>query len=1177
MKTLPFSLMAVGFLAVTRSLLAAPSTELPQEWFVPLESTNGFALVSRETGQVRFQSFSSTNVLTEVGPVETYLPAVTGLSSGYFSGGLENVIISSANSNGISFAPRNGTPPTAVQGSEVGPQTTVPIALTGDPSGVMIHTRYAGSGHGLEYIATPTTAPVLGRNLDDLADFESVQPLRVPGTANRNAVALYYLGTTPALFELFRAGSDDISGNGIGNMTAGSRLATEVIGDDGRTCTLGYVLGSPTVQIATHSFGGFSSGVVTAPALGFPIGSISQVPTGIPQAPDGALITSQDGNTAVYVRVVAGNSLSVQATFSPSAGQVFNGLLPVPGRGFIALQGSPSNRETTGWRLFRNNGSGWSQVNSAPLSAWLPPATEFATLFWFNSTPLVDPMAELVKLETQPDWTNGAGSLPATLTAETFLSTAAGLDNPSSISPTAPSGASYVMANQYLPNVSISALADNRALSSPSVAVSPASGTYTDAVTVSALYDDGALALYYREADDSDWLLYQDPLTIGYPTELLFYARENISGKAGPILSRSYDFSVPLNEIDSDGDSIPDYVEQHYGLDPAAGTDSDLDFQSDLEEILGGSDPNDPDDKIPAGSRNPPYLGEGFYLYAQAYNQTSGSASPFSNAGTPADTTDDFPGERIESHDLLANSLASGNVNFITAGPLAGQVGARLDINNPVAEREWIVLSSPLFFNLGTAIGGPRAGRETYRVLQRPVFPEVTITTSPGGVDRSTDVAAWLAAATAAHSSYTPVTSLTRLDPEDNAIAIMAEQALHSSLLGLASQLSAGDYAALGIPTDIADFTLFAARSFDAGKTALSEDMIAALFATGCDFSAMLSLLDTGGRASSDIMNLSNQIYGRHAAVSESTPNMALPLDALRSLLRTGAITDPGATVALTYDPADGTVLTSTTRPNPYNTISPTLVANARATMLSLLSGITATKRIVETWTVEIEPATTLGHSYDYRRTDSGNNLAWFVDSFGDRFILEQGLGLNLGASFTVSGYIDVSPVSGFDTMEITSIDMVVNPIATDSDTNANLLDDEWERFFFGGLGLHGPFDLHPASGHSYLQYHVSGNDPRAGDLTDPVVNLTPLNPCITWLPAESAYQISWEFPDAYINAFDFTLKASTDLGDSDLFAGPAEVTSVYMLSMGHYAMRVSGTESSLGKNFFQVEMSLAE
>lgn len=1177
MKTLPFSLLAGTFLAAAGSLLGAPATELPQEWFVPLESTTGFALVDSGTGQVRFQTVSSGNVLAQLGPVETHLPTVSGLSSGYFSSGVENIIISSESANGISFAPRNGTPPIAVQGSEAGPVTTVPIALSGDPSGVLIHSRYAGSGHGLEYIATPTATPVLGERLDGLADFAMVQPLREPGTTIRRAVGLYSLGPTPTLYNLFRFGSNSINGTAIGNMASGSRLATEVLGSDGRTCTLGYVPGTSTVQIATHPFSGFAQGIVTAPALSFPIGSISQVSAGIPNAPDGVLITSQSGSTAVYARVLTGSSLSIQATFTPTAGQVLNGLVPVPGRGFIALQGSASNRETTGWRLFRNSGSGWAQVNSGALSPWLAPATDFATLFWFNSTPLVDPMARLLKLETRPDWTNGAGSLPTSLTAETFISSAAGLDNPSAFSPTAPAGANYVMANQYLPSVSISALADNRALLSPSVALSPASGTYTDAVTVSALYDDGALSLYYREADDPDWNLYQDPLTIGYPTELLFYARENVSGKAGPILSRSYNFSVPLNEIDSDGDSIPDYVEEHYGLDPAAGADSDLDFHSDLEEILAGTDPRDPTDRVPPGTRNPPYLGEGFYLYAQAFNQTTGSASPFNNAGTPADPTDDFPGERIESHDLRAKSLASGNVQTLTTGGLSGQNAARLDITHPVAEREWIILSSPLFFNLGTALNGPRNGRETYRVLQRPTFPEVAVVTTPSGNNRSADVVAWVAAATSAHGSFSPVAAVTRIDPEDNAIAVMAEQAIHSSLLGLASELLPGEYAALGIPADVADFTLFAARSFDSGKVPLSEEMITALFATGCDFSAMLSLLDTGGRASADILNLSNQIYGRHAAVSASRPNMALPLDALRSVLRTGTITDPGAVVALTYHPMDDTVLTSTTRPNPYNTISPTLISNARAAMLSLLSGIAATKRPVETWTVEIEAATTLGHSYDYRRSDSGNNLAWFVDSFGERFILEQGLGLNLGASFTVRGYTDVDPVAGFDTMEIISIEMVVNPIATDSDTNANLLDDEWERFFFGNLGIHSPFDLHPTSGHSYLQYHVSGADPRAGDLTDPVVNLTPLNPSITWLPTQSAYEISWEFPDAYIGAFDFTLNASTDLGDSDPFAGPVEVTPVYMLSMGHYAMRVSGPESSLSKNFFQVEMSLAE
>jgi hypothetical protein len=129
-------------------------------------------------------------------------------------------------------------------------------------------------------------------------------------------------------------------------------------------------------------------------------------------------------------------------------------------------------------------------------------------------------------------------------------------------------------------------------------------------------------------------------------------------------------------------------------------------------------------------------------------------------------------------------------------------------------------------------------------------------------------------------------------------------------------------------------------------------------------------------------------------------------------------------------------------------------VAAAASAFNSLLAAAPATKRPLETWQLVIQPATRPGDRYDYFRAGSGD-LAWLTDDLNDRVFLDQGLGLQLGSIFTVEGFADVSAgvPAGYAGMELLRILAVVTPLAGDNDGNGNLLDDEWELFFFGAVG----------------------------------------------------------------------------------------------------------------------------
>ncbi|MDP0490199.1 MAG: hypothetical protein Q7Q71_04025 [Verrucomicrobiota bacterium JB023] len=1174
------ALVSIGFIT---GAAAAPSVELPAEWAVPLETADGFALVDKATGQTRIMIHKPNGNLVEAGPLVTNLTDVSGLTSGWATATQEKVVLSSASNNRLAFVPIDASASSLYQPPKAGPQMALPLRENpGDPDALLIHHLYGDTaGEAMELIETPDGSPVPLDDYDNnYGPFSSLQPVVNTSTGDLMAIGIWHHFSPPRLTEFYRSGDTIFRSIKPQTVSSQATLASGIIGNDGRTCTIAFVPGEEKVHIYTHGFGGFSAGIATSNALPFPVGSIITVGTSIPNAPHGAIFIAEDGSSGVYGQVIGGTTINVISTFTPSGGQALAGILPVPNLGLTVLEGSPLDRSASDWRHLQNNGLGWQTVAKDSLSPWLPASASFATLFWYDSTPLVDPYARLLQLDIVPDWTTQGGAIPVSLQRETYGGIAQGLDNPVAITPTAPAGATYVMSSQYGENASVSALSDNLTLSTPSVSILPASDTYSSSVTVNALYDEETVQVFYRDATNGGtWSLFDEPFTVGYPTEYVFYAQDIASGSTGPIISRSYDFSVDLNEIDSDGDGVPDYVEIEKGLDPSAGPDTDFDFQSDLEELLEGTLADDHTSTIPESARNPRFIGQGFYLYAQAFNHTTGQATPFDDGGTPVDPSemdesvvagqreDDRPGVVLSTSDMAGLLLATGEVAPITEAPLGGQYGARIEVNNLIAEREWLILSSPDNFTLGTGVSPLPNGRETIRVLQRPSFELPTVTYSPSGTNRAGDAAQWLAAAATAWSNFQPISALTRMEPEDIAIAVLAEQAIFDSLESLPNALQSQ----LGVPASVEDFTLFPFR--DPALTPLSRDMIETLLANGCDFSALIELLDSDARASTDIVSMANSIYARHVAVSASNPGMSLPLDALRSLLRDGAITDPASTVALTYD-ENGDITSSTTRANPYQTITNAEINATRTAMLDILADVASTKRPTETWTIEIQPSTTAGHSYNYSRT-SNNNLVWLVDSFGERFILEQGLGLNLGTLFTVTGYTDVTAQPGFDTMEILSVDMVVIPAASDSDSNGNLLDDEWELFFFGSLGAVDAFDLHPTSGHSYLQYHLAGADPRAGDLDEDDVILAPANPTIEWDEGAGAYIICWDFPDDYVDAFEFAVISSTDLGESDPFDVSANAGSVYQIEPGRYGIQVAIAESELPANFFQIQMSL--
>jgi hypothetical protein len=848
----------------------------------------------------------------------------------------------------------------------------------------------------------------------------------------------------------------------------------------------------------------------------------------------------------------AGNALILEQSFSASPGQQIRGLLPVPGRGLLLLEGSGLDPTKT-FKFYAWSGASWVLRDQGGLPSLLPPQLEFATIFWFSGEPLVDLTSSLVQLENVPDWTNGTGPLPAMLTQETFVDSTTGLANPALVGLGAPSGATWVMTNQYQDTISVSTLGTNSALITPSLQVTPATGAYLNPVEVTATFDSSINDVFYRSSDTpSAWLPYTQPFTIGYSSSWQFYAQDKMTGALGPIVERTYTFSLgDLVGFDSDGDGVPNFVEQARNLNANGGADSDGDGRSDLEELLDGTLPDDDTSFTDAALRNPPYNGEGFLLIAEATDTTTGKASP---------------GERIDVRSMASAFLATSSVEQLTTPlSLAGELGAPLDITTPISGREWVVLNSPAYFDLGLISPAPRDGREVYGVVNVPDIAPPVIAPVLTGTDLEADAAAWIAAAQAAYLAYEPVSTITEVTPRDTAVAVLAEAALYDAL-GL---LDPGVQAGLGVPGTAPEFTLFGDR--DPARTPLSTEMIEALLGSGLSFAKLLELLENEVGSAPNLLALVDALYAWHITHSLSAPvepvpaaympGLPFPLDVLRLVARGGDLpyevdSDPPGMPNWDYRPA----------------ASSATVNGAKAEMAAILAQLPAAFRPTAVWSVEVGAPTINGQSYGFKNVGNMNDVA-LLDENGGFLNLDQGLGLPTGTVLSVTGYTDVLGPPAHDPIEVIALTVLSIPVPSNSDANANLLDDDWERFFFGALGVVGPFDPHPVTGISYLQYMLSGADPRSDDDPGGVpldLGLPPIS--FVELP-NTNFAMQFPFPDLYFDSFEWSVQ---DADGSFLF-NPLATGAPVKVGPNLYQIDLGALASSFEARFFRLGMALKE
>jgi len=1145
MKTLINLLLAF----VSGVALAAPSTDLGTELSVPIESGKSIALVDRATGQIRVISVNGAGNLSSSAPAQTELPDITGVTSGLQDGGSEHLVLASASANRIATFNLDTLSATPHFPREIGPSSLALIQQSGaSPLHLLLQNIYTAGGDSFSLQRQDADESDHLDTLNTSRAHASLQPFYETPVGPRYAVTVRDDGASARLATLTSSDSDTVRLTLYGTVRPDSVVASNIRREDNLLMLATYQRGENEILLVPASTPP-TLGPPLAVGLAKPVHHLSAAPTG--SGPAGMLVTYTDG-TAAHVVITTAYTLKIIQNFTSPDNDSIRSLLAFPGLGVLALTGDAST--SSGSHFYAWSGTSWDLADSLALPALGNPDNaepDFATLFWFNAEPLVAPGAQLVAMESLPDWTSkpSAVPIPANVLTESYLGPTSGLDNPTASATTAPPGAAFLLTNQNSDNSSLTAYASQLALRLPSLELTPDSGSYPGPVLLTASIGDDLHQVFYRENSPAAvWQTYTDPLTIAYPSTWQLYARDPSSGINSPVFTRSYQFdTAELAGFDSDGDTVPDFVEREAGLDPQGGADSDADGYTDLDELLNGSDPVDENSK--PGFSTSPFNGEGFLILAQARDASGSQASDH----LPGDLRD---GEIITLRGMTSNLLGTGPVAPLsTPTSLAGQLAATLKAGTAVPAHEWLVLNSPQYFDLDGPDPQTRGGREVYRVLQRPQQSPPVIAPVLSGTDRFADAAAWLAATAAAYAGYEQVSSITTLEPTDTALAVVAETALFNAL----GNLDAANRSALEVPASASGFTLFGQRDDDILRTSLSLAMRDALMSDGLSLPELLNQLDNALSGNVAVQTLSANLYNYHVAHSQPTgapadiiPLLPLPLDALRELVQGGPL------------PAgySGAATAST-------------VASARAAFANALAQVPAAYRPTATWTVDVQAPVLNGQAYSYINLGSGNPVAFF-ELDGDPLSLDQGLGLAVGTRFSVTGYTDVTAPAGHEGMELVSLNVISIPAASDRDQNGNLLGDEWEAFFFGELGTVAPQDTHPVNGYTYLQLYLIGHDPRDTSTDIPAaafVNLAPVELDLSSLLSGN-FGVEFEFPADYIQYFDFSIQQSSDLPGipfTNVNHGPLTST-----GPGQWQVDLGINASTVDRNFFRLVVSLA-
>ena len=404
----------------------------------------------------------------------------------------------------------------------------------------------------------------------------------------------------------------------------------------------------------------YNFGAETVYAVPNPIDTIYTLPN--PGNPDRLIILFNQGATASVYNFSGGAAPSLLQNLSPvTLGDRFIGAPARSNGQIVLLNADQDGTRTANAQVLSNSGASYTATQS-----WeLPPANPgvaAATVLLFNGEPFVDANANLVRAMQAGQWSTDidlSGSNVQT-TTETYQGSSDGLGNPVSINLGAKmAGENHSLPSQYSGNIAIHSFVGAGGVRLPDFSIAPAGGNFDQAVQVDfqPTPPTSPATLFYR-INGGAWTAYTGPFYLFQDASVDYYAL--VSGQQTIVRHADYHFLFNADQLDSDADGIPDYVEIASNLDPDGGIDSDGDGFSDLEELILGSDPTDDGDTPNGWTPN-----DG------TPRPTIEQEASFNLEVTPRPYDGTVPGQayagvnqKVAAYDLIGTQMGSGTTGY---------------------------------------------------------------------------------------------------------------------------------------------------------------------------------------------------------------------------------------------------------------------------------------------------------------------------------------------------------------------------------------------------------------------------------------------------------------------------------------------------------------------------------
>ncbi|MFT5409586.1 MAG: hypothetical protein ACI9NC_002311 [Verrucomicrobiales bacterium] len=811
-------------------------------------------------------------------------------------------------------------------------------------------------------------------------------------------------------------------------------------------------------------------------------------------AGDHGLFVVFENGDAVFYDFDGVNPPVIDQTISPSPGERINGAAGF-GNGLIAVLAGPvAGGASTVAHRFTDDFGGWTLKDSTTLPG-VTAMSALGNLAIYDADPMIHEGANVIEIMQFSDWTSSPSINPnLQVTVETISSASGGLGGGSVIAVgAAPVGAMAALSNQPRPDMSVSILQSVLGERLPALSIDPSPGVYDSYVTPEILVRTAGHSAYYRTTAGGAWLLANGPIDSPQATLIPFtveyFAEDPVSGRRSPIHHASYSYSLAPAELDSDHDGVPDFVEIANNLNPVGGADTDGDGFSDLEEILLETDPLDAQGKPAAGSHLAFNSIVDLAIQPRSLPMVGGSLA-LSRSQTPFSTP-----TRVEARDLDGSLLGVADTAENVFPKLASPNALIEDVTPPLQDLFLLVGTQSVF----DTQAGKNKGHELIRLL-KSVFSEATsVDWEPSGGTLAVEASAWEVAARSQFLGVSDPLRLRTLDYKDSLALLLMERFLIREFKTRAVAPNA----------ELDTLSLTEYRDSDQALWTVTREALLQLQMPGAGGAWLLHdvydeivdcLATPPNQDVADLVKLAGELYrasGEHSAAEPG--NFPAPFDLLRKIVRgSGAIDLPGG-----Y--ADRVEMV------PFELAS---AAGGAAFVMSKPSN-----RSMSFLNLVIAADGTLTDSF------SGAAVELF-GADGKPFVSGAVFDLLEGTTLSIQAFSD----RGFNEVVSSQILSLPQPGANDSD--GNLLDDDFEIQYFGGIG-NNPFADPDGDGYSSLQESFEATSPISS-VDAPAVAIEELRPPAGSLESEGVnLAIRFDWPGVYENRIGFRIDHSIDLGST--------------------------------------------